>query len=66
MLDKITPLAVAPKVAAFMLGCGITHLYKLLNAGEIAGYLDGSSRRIATSSINDFIKRKIEAHSKPV
>ena len=64
-VEALTALAVPPRVAAQMLGYGLTHLYKLLNAGELESYLDGGARRVLVSSITGYIERKLEASSKP-
>jgi excisionase family DNA binding protein len=64
-VEALTPLAVPPKVAAQMLGYGVTHLYKLLNRNELQSYLDGGARRILVTSINAYVARKLEASSKP-
>jgi excisionase family DNA binding protein len=64
-VEALTALAVPPKVAAQMLGYGLTHLYKLLNRGELESYLDGGARRILVTSINAYVTRKLEAGSKP-
>src|SRR5262249_23422067 len=44
-LHEIEPLAVSPRVAWHLLGCGNTHGYELLDAGELESYRDGRSRR---------------------
>lgn len=55
----IEVLAVSPKVARQMLGCGNTRLYELLNAGEIRSYRDGAARRIVVASLREFVARKV-------
>ena len=52
-----SPLAVKPREACRMLGCGITRLYELINAGELESYRDGGSRMITTRSIVDRVER---------
>jgi hypothetical protein len=52
------PLAVKPRDAWRMLGCGNTYGYQLLGAGELESYLDGSSRKITVASIRAYIARK--------
>jgi excisionase family DNA binding protein len=64
-VEPLTALAVPPKVAAQLLGYGLTHLYKLLNRGELESYLDGGARRVLVSSINSYVARKLETSSKP-
>ena len=59
--DLPLPLAVRPKVAARMLGCGITRLYELLGAGELEAYKDGGSRMITTRSIIARVERLADA-----
>jgi excisionase family DNA binding protein len=65
-VEALLPLAVPPKAAAQMLGYGVTHLYKLLNAGELASFADGGARRILVQSIHEYIERRLKADSKPV
>jgi excisionase family DNA binding protein len=60
-LHEIEPLAVPPRVAWHLLGCGNTHGYELLDAGELESYRDGRSRRITMQSIKDYIARRIAA-----
>jgi excisionase family DNA binding protein len=64
-VETLTTLAVPPRAAAQMLGYGVTHLYKLLNRGELQSYLDGGARRILVSSIHDYVARRLETASKP-
>ena len=52
-----SPLAVKPREACRMLGCGITRLYELINAGELESYRDGGARMITTRSIVDRVER---------
>jgi hypothetical protein len=60
-VNPIVALAVSPKTASQMLGYGVTHTYKLMKRGELISFLDGGSRRILVSSINDYIQRKVAA-----
>jgi hypothetical protein len=39
--DSVEPLVVKPRVAWKMLGCGNTHGYELLAAGELESFKDG-------------------------
>jgi hypothetical protein len=43
-----------------MLGCGNTHGYALLKAGELVSFLDGRSRKITVDSIHRYIARRIQ------
>jgi Helix-turn-helix domain len=61
MPTNIAPLCVAPKVAANMLGYGITRMYQLINSKELESFLDGGARRITTASLNAYIQRKLKA-----
>ena len=63
-LNQIEPLAVPPRVAWHLLGCGNTHGYELLAAGELESYLDGRSRRITMRSIKAYIARRLTAAAK--
>lgn len=54
-------LAVAPRIAKRMLGCGTTRLYDLLNRGELQSYRDGKSRRIVVASLHDYVRRQLAA-----
>jgi hypothetical protein len=53
------PLLVRPRDAWRMLGCGNTHGYQLLNAGELESFLDGRTRKITVESIHRFIARRL-------
>jgi len=55
------PLVVKPRGACVLLGCGMTYLYELINAGEIESFKDGKSRKITTASIDAYIARHLEA-----
>jgi hypothetical protein len=48
---EIEPLAVSPRQACRLLGCGITRLYELIGSAELESYLDGRMRRITMRSI---------------
>jgi excisionase family DNA binding protein len=56
---EIEPLAVSPRQACRLLGCGLTRLYELIGLGEVESYLDGRMRRITTRSILARIERLI-------
>jgi hypothetical protein len=56
---KVEPLLVRPRDAWRMLGCGNTHGYELLNAGELVSFLDGRARKITVESIHRYIARKL-------
>jgi hypothetical protein len=55
------PLVVKPKLAWRMLGCGNTHGYELLAAGELDSFLDGRGRKITVESIHRYIARRLAA-----
>lgn len=57
----VEPLLVSPRDAWRMLGCGNTHGYALLKAGELESFLDGRSRKITVGSIHQYIARKLDA-----
>jgi hypothetical protein len=57
----IERLLVRPRDAWQMLGCGNTHGYELLNAGELDSFLDGKARIIVVASIHRYIARKLAA-----
>ena len=57
-------LAVSPKRAAKIMGCGMTRVYELINAREVDLFTDGRSRRITVSSIRARIKRLLAASAK--
>jgi hypothetical protein len=59
-VEALAPIAVPPKAAAQMLGYGVTHLYKLLNSGEIQSFADGGARRVLVTSIHDYVGRKLK------
>jgi excisionase family DNA binding protein len=51
------PLAVSPRAAAVMSGCGLTKIYELIASGELESYRDGTARKITTRSIRARIER---------
>jgi excisionase family DNA binding protein len=55
----LEPLVVSPKAAWRLLGCGNTHGYELIAAGELESYKEGKSRRITMASIRSHIDRKL-------
>lgn len=57
----LTPLVVKPKTAWKMLGCGNTHGYELIAAGELESYKDGRSRKITIESIKRYVARRLAA-----
>lgn len=59
----IWPLAVKPKVAWNIIGCGSTHGYELLKQGELESFRDGKSRKILVSSIHAYIERRLAAET---
>lgn len=59
--NDIRPLVVKLRGACVLLCCGMTHLYKLMNAGELQSFLDGKIRKITTASIEGYIVRQLEA-----
>jgi excisionase family DNA binding protein len=52
-------LLVRPRRACYLLDCGTTHLYELLDKGELASILDGRSRKITVESINRYIEKRL-------
>ena len=58
-------LLVKPKAAWRMLGCGNTHGYKLLAAGEIESFCDGRARKITVASIHRYIARRLAESTGP-
>lgn len=60
-IDGLSPLAVSPNKACFLLTCGKTKLYAEIEAGELESYLDGRSRRITMESIRHYIKKRLAA-----
>ena len=59
----VAALAVKPRAACGMIGCGITRLYELIAAGELTSFKDGASRKIVVASIHEYIARRIAASS---
>ena len=57
----VEPLAVKPRVAWKLLGCGNTYGYELIAAGELESYTDGRSRKITVESIKRYIARRLAA-----
>jgi hypothetical protein len=58
---KVELLAVTPRVAKLMIGCGTTRLYDLLNHGELESYRDGKSRKILVASLRNYVARRLAA-----
>jgi hypothetical protein len=58
---SVEVLAVAPRIAKRMLGCGTTRLYDLLNRGELQSFRDGKARRIVVASLRDYVSRRLAA-----
>ena len=54
------PLVVSPRRAAFMLNCGVTRVYELINGRQLDTYKDGASRKIVIASIRAYIARQLE------
>jgi len=54
-------LVVSPRRARYMLDCGNTRLYELLNSNELESYLDGRSRKVTVASIHRYIARRLAA-----
>lgn len=58
-------IAVRPRKAAEMLGCGLTRVYELMNSGELPSYKDGASRMVLTSGIRARIARLLQESGPP-
>jgi hypothetical protein len=59
-------LLVRPRRACHVLDCGTTHLYDLLNAGELESFVDGRARWITVESIRRYIAERLAGpKSKP-
>lgn len=54
------PMLLSPTDAARLLGCGRTHLYGMLNRGELRSILVGRLRRIPRTEIEAYIQRQME------
>jgi hypothetical protein len=62
LLNEIEPLAVSPRVAWHLLGCGNTYGYALIADDELESYLDGRARKITMRSIKAYIARRLAAN----
>ena len=62
--ELVEPLAVRPKIAWRMLGCGNSHGYELLNRGELDSFTDGNARKITVDSIKRYIARRLAKSGK--
>jgi len=62
--EIVEPLAVRPKAAWRMLGCGNSHGYELLARGELESFTDGSARKITVDSIKRYIARRLTKSGK--
>lgn len=54
------PLAVSPKEACTVLGCGLTTLYQLMGSDELESFKIGRATRITTDSLRAYVTRQIE------
>jgi hypothetical protein len=52
-------LLVRPRRACYLLDCGTTHLYELIDNGELESFLDGRSRKIVVASIHRLIAKRL-------
>jgi hypothetical protein len=59
----IEPIVVRPGDACVMIRCGLTHLYQLMDEGELVSFLDGASRKITVDSIKRYIARRVGGKS---
>ena len=57
-------LLVRPRRACHLLDCGTTHLYELIDDGELESFLDGRSRKITVESIQRYIAKRLAAADK--
>ena len=50
---------------AEVISCSRSHVYKLLEAGEITGYYTGNRRglRVIAGSVNEFVERRKEEYA---
>jgi excisionase family DNA binding protein len=55
------PIAVTPKEAAHILSIRLSHLYKLMRAGELHSFHCGGARRILLTSIEAYVARQVAA-----
>lgn len=59
MSDPLEPFAIPRKATAHVESCGLTEVYRRLNAGEYESYLDGNKRLITLRSIRARQERKL-------
>lgn len=57
------PLVASPNQAMKALLVSRATLYELINAGELESYTEGRSRRITISSIESYVKRRLDAEA---
>jgi len=62
--EAFEPLAVRPREAWRMLGCGNSHGYELLARGELESFTDGAARKITVDSIKRYIARRLAKSGK--
>jgi len=55
------PIVVRPLEAGAILSIGQTHLYELMESGELESFKAGRSRRITMASIRAYIERQLAA-----
>jgi excisionase family DNA binding protein len=59
--DPLPPrLVVSVTEACHQLLISRAKIYELLKAGELTSYVDGKSRKISVTSINDYVTRRLE------
>ena len=56
-------LVASPNQAMRAIQVSRKKLYELINAGELASYTEGKSRRITVKSINEYIERRLAAEA---
>jgi excisionase family DNA binding protein len=52
-------LLVRPRRACYLLDCGTTRLYELIDDGELESFKDGRSRKIVVASIHRLIAKRL-------
>lgn len=59
-MTDVKKLAVSVNGACEILGCGVTTLYSLMGDGEIDHFKIGRATRIPVTSLEEYIRRRVE------
>jgi excisionase family DNA binding protein len=61
----VAPLCVPPLEVARLLSCGLSHIYTLMDNGELEAFSSGRARRVTTKSIEAYVARQLAKAGDP-